>query len=452
MSRGVRPVSVVVAVLTVLVVGAQLSGGVKAPTTTTQISSYGVGMVTQTYVDNNRLTPAWGPNPARPYRTLVTTVLYPATVGSSTKPVPEAPADRSRAPYPLIVFAHGLGGTPQEYLRLLEHWAAAGYVVAAPLFPLSSGVTPGGPDAGDIVNQPGDMSFVIDSVLATSSGSSGPLAGLVDPREVGAAGHSNGAITTLGLIANTCCRDPMVKAAVVMAGTTEGFPGGTYNFTSSPPLLLVHGTADDIVPYRSAVLIFNKAHGPKGLLTIRGGGHDSAAALAPSSSAVVLRATTDFFNAYLKHDVGAVRRLAADGHSADTTLRFDEAEGGHLTLPVPPAPVVHLRASVSPATNLHDGQLVTVRWEGYTPGKVVNVLECSRFNIATASSAACDFSNAEILHPDPAGHGSLQLRVVTGKVGSGVCDESHQGCSIVVNNASSTVPDESRQLTIHFAS
>ena len=73
------------------------------------------------------------------------------------------------------------------------------------------------------------MSFVIGQVLKASATPDVALSGLVDPNEIGAAGHSNGAITTLGLVANSCCRDSRVMAAVVMAGTTEGLGSGSYN-------------------------------------------------------------------------------------------------------------------------------------------------------------------------------------------------------------------------------
>ncbi len=178
-------------------------------------------------------------------------------------------------------------------------------MVAAPQFPLTNDHTPGGPDAGDVVNQPGDMSFVITSVLDASAHPNGTLSGLVNPDAVGAAGHSNGAITTLGLIANTCCKDQRVKAAVVMAGDEVPFAGGTYEMADAPPLLLVHGTADQLLPYSLAIGMFNAARGPKGLLTIHGGGHASAAALSAPSSSSVLRTTTDFFDAYLRGDHAA---------------------------------------------------------------------------------------------------------------------------------------------------
>ncbi len=205
--------------------------------------------------------------------------------------------------------------------------------MAAPRFPLSSSATPGGPDGGDVVNQPADMSFVIDSVLALDAQPTGTLAGLVDRNEIGAAGHSNGAITVLGLVANTCCRDPRVKAAVVMAGTTEGFGSGTYDLPSAPPLLLVHGTADELVPYRSAVLVFDQARGPKGLLTIHGGSHQSAAGLSAASAAEVMATTTDFFDAYLRHQPGAAAGIGSAGTSRATSVTFD-ADG---RLAVPPS-------------------------------------------------------------------------------------------------------------------
>lgn len=110
-----------------------------------------------------------------------------------------------------------------------------------------------------------------------------------------------------------------------------------------------------------------------------------------------------------------------------------------------------LHATVTPDTGLSNGQTVTVRWSGYTPGKVVNVLQCSKFDIATASSAGCSFTNAKVLHPDPTGSGSLTLQVIAGVVGNGTCDAAHPGCSIVVNNGSSIDPSESRQLPISFA-
>jgi dienelactone hydrolase len=427
------------------------SSGKTAGATVSVSPKYAVGVMTDTFVDSHRTTPTWDGSPQLQTRTLVTTILYPATGPTGGAPMQGATPDKASAPYPLIVFAHGLGGTPQGYMNVLAAWASEGFVVAAPLFPLSNGNVPGGPDAGDVVNQPKDMSFVIGAVLADSHSPGGVLSGLVNPNEIGAAGHSNGAVTTLGLVANTCCYDSAVKAAVVMAGTTEGFPPGHYDFSKAPPLLLVHGTADQLIPYRSAPLIYNQARGPKGLLTLVGGSHDAAGGQDPRSASTVIRTTIDFFEGYLNGNRQARSRLAADGRSPTTKIVLDLKPGSRGgAIAVPQVPVVHLRASVSPNHDLTSGEAVTIRWSGYTPGKVVNILECSHVDVSTGSSAGCTFANAGLLHPDPTGSGQFTMHIVTGPVGNGTCDSTHR-CSIAVNNASSLTASNTRVLPIAFA-
>ena len=71
--------------------------------------------------------------------------------------------------------------------------------------------------------------------------------------------------------------------------------------------------------------------------------------------------------------------------------------------------------------------------------------------ISTASSAGCSFAHAAILHPDPTGSGSVLLPIGTGTIGNGVCDAAHS-CYVVVSNASSTNPVDTKAVTIRFAS
>ncbi len=441
------------AVAFVLALSATEMAVVGTPPLASAAGSTAVSTTTMTFVDTSRSTPPWDGMPAKPYRTLVTTIWYPKRGSGSV----ETPGE---GPYPLIVFAHGLGGSPQEYQGLLRAWAAAGYVVAAPLFPLSSSETPGGPDGGDIGNQPGDMSFVIDQVLKASATPNGALSGLVDPNEIGAAGHSNGAITTLGLVANSCCRDTRVKAAVVMAGTTEGLGRGHYELAEAPPLLVVQDLHDGLVPYADAVAVYNQARGPKALLALDwdsssdatgSTAHMAASGVVGPTSGAVIKSTTAFFNAFLKHERGAQQVVSADGRTSLSAVHTAWSAGSRATLPVPRLAAVHLHASVTPDTNLHNGEAVTVRWSGYTAGKVVNILECSHVDIATASSAGCSFAHAAILHPDPTGSGTAVLHVGTGTIGNGVCDAADR-CYVIVNNASSTDPSDTKELPIRFAS
>src|ERR1700685_599779 len=63
-------------------------------------SSTPVATTAMTFVHNSRSPPPWDGMPAKPSRTLVTTIWYPARSGSA--------GTSGQGPYPLIVFAHGL--------------------------------------------------------------------------------------------------------------------------------------------------------------------------------------------------------------------------------------------------------------------------------------------------------------------------------------------------------
>jgi dienelactone hydrolase len=405
-----------------------------------------VGVVTETYVDHTRPTAANGDCAKIASRTLPTTILYPAAGPTgSTAAQANAVPDTSGAPYPLIVFSHGFGATARTYEPLLEHLASRGYVVAAPTFPLTSTDSPCGPIAGDFVNQPEDQSFVVDSVLKQSAGKSGPLTGLVDRDKIGAAGHSNGAVTTWGLVGNTAVRDRRIDAAVIMAGTLEKFPKGRFDLAHAPPVLLVHGTDDSLIPYDLGVAAFNEARGPKGLLTIAGGSHGSAA------GPLTYAAAADFFDAYLRGDAAAKARLPGDQVAGSSTMQFVAQPGSTTTIPTVPRPVQNLEATVTPNKNVSGGQVVTVKWKGYTPGKVVNILQCNAGDRDLSDSSGCDFTNAKLLQADPTGEGEAQLTIVEGTVGNGVCDARHAGCFVVVNNASSSDPRDSVKVDITFA-
>jgi dienelactone hydrolase len=217
-------------------------------------------------------------------RRLLTVVRFPA-----------AP----REPLPLIVFGHGFDQTPAPYARLLRDWAAAGFVVAAPLFPFENAHAPGGPNESDLVNQPADMSFVISALLRRSAAPSGALAGRIDPGRIAVAGHSDGGETALAVAYDPPYRDPRVRAAVLLSGAQ--IPGGG-SFTipaGSPPLLVVQGTGDTVVPAASAFSFYAAAHPPKFLLELLGASH-----LAPYTTdlrrlAVVARVSIAFLARYL---------------------------------------------------------------------------------------------------------------------------------------------------------
>jgi len=64
----------------------------------------------------------------------------------------------------------------------------------------------------------------------------------------------------------------------------------------------------------------------------------------------------------------------------------------------------------------------------FTPGKTINIVQCS--NRTAGDASACDLKTGKILQPNPTGSGSLEMQVVTGPVGTGVCDADHSECQM----------------------
>jgi dienelactone hydrolase len=277
------------------------------------IGTYAVGRTEQTFVDTSRPTKAHADFPGAPSRTLHTTIYYPARGAHGDAVTPNAPPDRRRGPYPLVLYSHGNNSSGQEYEALLRQWASAGYVIAAPDYPLSSQNGPGEADPSDVENQPGDARFVIDRVLDASAKRVGTVAHLVDAKRIGASGHSLGAITTYRLVYETCCNDRRIKAAATMSGTAGDPPD--YFTGISTPLLAEHGDADTTIPYQSEVDTFAKASPPKYFLTLVGGAHTPPyRGGSDPIPTTVAHVTLDFFDRYLKNDQGALDRLRRDAN------------------------------------------------------------------------------------------------------------------------------------------
>lgn len=216
------------------------------------------------------------------------------------------PAADGTGPWPLVVFGHGYATTPLLYRRLLRAWAAAGYLVAAPVFPLGNAKAPGGPDESDILNQPRDMSFVITSLLRASASSKGPLQGTVEPTRIAVAGQSDGAETAFAAAYERPWHDRRVRAAVILSGAELG--SRIPLVARRTPLLAVQGTADRINPPVYTLDLFRAVGRPKFLLLLRHSGHLGPYTKPGPRLAAVERVSIAFLNRYLR--TGSLRAIA----------------------------------------------------------------------------------------------------------------------------------------------
>ena len=255
---------------------------------------------TELFVDTGRTTEAHTTVAASDSRALTTRIFAPA-------------AGQPGRPYPLIVFAHGSGGLGTSYDRLFRTWAGAGYVVAAPAFPIARDDAGAGEWQIDLPKLPGDMSFVIDQALRLNAGAGSPLESTINPEKIGVAGHSMGGMTVLAVAGNTCCHDRRIKAAVVLAGRETPFGSGQFWNRIVTPVLLVHGDADYNVVYGDGRRAYANAPPPRYLLTLLGGDHGTPYTGDPghAQAGLVSDAILDFFDLHLLDDASGLARLQA---------------------------------------------------------------------------------------------------------------------------------------------
>jgi dienelactone hydrolase len=246
------------------------------------------------FVDPSRPTEPGVETPGAPIRTLDTTIYLP----------------EGTEPRPLIVFSHGLVGHPDKFTALLSAWARAGYVVAAPAFPLTNDRVPGAPRNFDkAFSQPDDVSFVLDEMLRLDGDPSSPLFERIDADAIGAAGLSLGGGTTYAVTFSICCRDTRIRAAEVFAGAQ--FPLlGEMDLDGHVPLLIVHGDQDPALRYELAVDAYESAAAPVSFVTLIGAAHAPAFEndVTPHD-AMVEQLTTDFWDATIGGDPDAVARF-----------------------------------------------------------------------------------------------------------------------------------------------
>lgn len=262
----------------------------------------------RTLVDETRPTPATGTTGELDSRTLDVWIDLPAEPG----------------PWPLLVFAHGLTGHPRSHETHRRHLAAECFVVVAPAFPLTNNdVANAWLNAGDVPGQFGDVSFLIDEMLADPEFSTA-----IDAERIGVIGHSLGGLTTAGAAVSPDA-DPRISAAVVMSA-------GFVEARDDVAVMVLHGDADNVVPVAVGTGAYDLLEGRAVLVTLLGGDHLSGITDGESDYGPVVRGVTAAFFAHeldngsgtvealfeLPLDLASIEARTADGPLDDWTDYF----------------------------------------------------------------------------------------------------------------------------------
>lgn len=178
----------------------------------------------------------------------------------------EGSPDKTEAPYPAIVFAHGFACTKEDYSWIGNYCASHGYV--AILF-----TTPSRFDLFRAFLQSLDgILLSIDHLIAQNHKVGGPIEGMVDENRIGVMGHSMGAMTSL----KAAAQDKRIKAVVSLA------PGYFNTFTESyldacalinVPTQIVMGSFDFICPPAGGRMYYDAISAEKEMVIINGADH-----------------------------------------------------------------------------------------------------------------------------------------------------------------------------------
>lgn len=181
------------------------------------------------------------------------------------------PAGRNK-PGPLLVYSHGFMSFHQEGAYLTRFLASHGYTVVAVDYPLTNYFAPGNPKLDDVVNQPADVSFLIDTLLARSQDRNDVLYNTIDPHHIAVAGVSLGGLTTTLVAFHPKVRDTRIAAAISIAGPASMFEPGY--FAGNPlPFMMISGDQDVMVPYNANAREIPQKDPGSILVTLKGGTH-----------------------------------------------------------------------------------------------------------------------------------------------------------------------------------
>lgn len=305
--------------------------------TAVQAGTYAVGQTSVTFDEpaTAGATPTGNNSAGQPVRALPTVIRYPVVKSTGSGQVVP---DYTDGPFPLVVFSQGFLLTVSAYNRLLNAWASAGYVVAAPTYPWTNPLSPTGggvkPNENDLVNHPADLRYVISTLQSEAHQQGNLLHGLLNPASVGIIGHSDGGEVSLAVAANSAYQDSAVRAAAILSGAEwDGF-AGTYYSQGSPPLLVVQGDHDIVNAPGCSVQLYDQAPQPKYFLDVPGAGHEEPYVNSDKWRRGVIDTVVAFFNSYLKKKPAGLESLSASGAGLTGGETITSAQT--LTNEVPP--------------------------------------------------------------------------------------------------------------------
>ena len=249
--------------------------------------------------------------------------------------------------YPIVAFLQGGLVDKSLYSGFAKALAGGGYVVVVPNHLAVLG--PPGSPAG-LFTQQSVVTDVLASMTAADADAASPLYEIVDTNNLGVSGHSFGGAAALYTVEGSCLppfcfgtfvRPAALKAAAVYGVNTVNPQGQLLDVnTSAAPVALLQGSVDGRATPDKAAVTFNLLETPKALITFDGLNHwgiadvqnpagntpDPGVQTRPQSWGIAKTAkyAQTVFDAYLKKDKGALKKLRKQQSETGVTIQFVE--------------------------------------------------------------------------------------------------------------------------------
>jgi predicted dienelactone hydrolase len=270
----------------------------------------------------DRIVAVWYPTAARP-------APYPYTATfSGLVALHAAPSRACGQPVPLVVFSHGNTGCGIQSIAFTEELARRGYVVAAPdhadamvchtVRPTVPVPRTRGPDFDKLdswnetsfADRRADLEATIDALLAHDD-----FRGVIDAENIGAAGHSLGGYTVVGMAGGWAgWLDRRIRAVLGLSPYVMPFQVQETLGNVRVPLMYQGGTLDvGITPFLIGPNgAYRHANPPAFFLVLRDAGHFAWVNCGNARTTAGCLATREnfrliddysiaFFDSYLKH-------------------------------------------------------------------------------------------------------------------------------------------------------
>lgn len=231
---------------------------------------FGVTYYDVTLTDTTRPSQAHGEFEGSDSRALKTRIWYPSELLSEGRAAEDA--------LPLLIYSHGFMSMRTGGSYLAEHMASRGYIVAAMDYPLTNFNAPDEPYVVDVVNQPGDVTFLLDHFLSWHRETGNLFEGAIDEARIGLFGLSLGGMTTTMTAFHPRLSDPRVDAAISIAGPSFTFAPEFYRHRQLP-YMMIASEIDALVDYQANALPTLQVPGAL-LVTIDGATHTGFADMA----------------------------------------------------------------------------------------------------------------------------------------------------------------------------